>query len=217
MKILVDSDFILELWANRNPYQEEVNKFFSEILTSDHIEAYITDQGIYTLTWILSDLKNTKLVEIEKELLLEKTINFFADILDSLIKLPPISEKILLEARKYSIPDLPSAIELAFTKILEIDAIITQNPDNFTNAKIPIWSIKDLIYLQQRLESLEQIIKLENIFELNENNTPIIINEAYLAQLGLGEGSIECSLVEIERIDDYLLQMGLKASDFKFK
>lgn len=144
MRVLVDADVVLELFINRSGFVEDAEKLLIEIGQSQQIEVYVTDKCLKRIRLELSatDDQLGELAAYKVKAMLNSRI----------IK---IDSNIREQARKSSIKDFDSAEEVACATILNFDAIVTQNPQNFDEAILPIWSVNQLI--QYQIECQNQI------------------------------------------------------------
>ena len=138
-KVLVDADVILELFLNRSGFVEDIQKLLEEAEKTNSVELYITDKCLRQIPLELDD------EEIE---LAEKSVAFIKGIFnDRIIK---IDSTLKEQARKCTLPDFDSALELACATKMDLDAIVTHNPSNFGVicdngiSKLKIWDIKTL-------------------------------------------------------------------------
>jgi Npun R1517 len=134
IKVLVDADVVLELFINRNVFVEDCEELLSKATQASWLEVYITDKCLRRV--------RSELGETDSELG-EQAATYVEEIFNGgIIRIDSALKK---QARKYSLPDFDSAEELACANAMYLDAIITNNPSNFTGANLRIWSVIDLL------------------------------------------------------------------------
>lgn len=132
LRILVDADLILEALMNRNNCVEDVSNLLD--IVHPLIQIYITDVGWQKIYNYINRLQNSQVAELVVTCLQEK------------IKICPIDNNILQQARSSPVEDFESAVELVCLSHRQLHAIVTHKPENFADAphQFWIWSTADL-------------------------------------------------------------------------
>jgi hypothetical protein len=132
LKILVDADLILEALMNRHNCVEDVSNLLD--IVNPLIQIYITDVGWQKIYNYINRLKNSQIAELVVNCLQEK------------IKICPIDNKILQQARLSPVEDFESAVELVCLSHHQLHGIVTHKQENFGHPlhKSWIWSTADL-------------------------------------------------------------------------
>ena len=132
IKILLDSDLVLEALINRYEFVEEVRESLDQ--TDPLIQLYLTDVGQQKIDAYIKCFTNHHIATI--------IINW----LQNKIHICTINQNILQQARSSPVKDFESAVELACVSYQNLDAIITHKHENFAEAenKYRVWSITDL-------------------------------------------------------------------------
>ncbi|BAT54641.1 unknown protein [Nostoc sp. NIES-3756] len=139
-KILFDTDLLLDAVMNRTEFADDVKALLDK---SHHsIRLYLTDVGLQKVSTYTYCLKNPHISEIVVEWLQEK------------MEICTIDQGVLQESRYLSLNDFESAVELACLSHYQLDAIVTNKPENFiaVSHQPCIWSFVDL-WLRIDLES----------------------------------------------------------------
>ncbi|MEA5595232.1 PIN domain-containing protein [Rivularia sp. UHCC 0363] len=146
IRILVDTDLILEALMNRNTVTD-VRELLDRV--NPWIQMYITDVGWQKIYTYLSHLQNKKIAEMVINWLQEK------------IKICSVTQSILQQARSSPIKDFESAVEIICASYQQLDAIVTHKHDDFAEASdnFWIWSMAEL-WIRANLESQLQIEQL---------------------------------------------------------
>ncbi|MEM7758674.1 MAG: PIN domain-containing protein [Cyanobacteria bacterium P01_A01_bin.40] len=169
MKILVDSDWILELLLNRDQYKKEAEKLLPLLQSKLQVQVYATE---------LSLKKIRSIVGHNNPQLGEDSVSWVKQNFDN--RLLPFDLDIRDHARNLSIKDVESAIEVAIAQKENMGAIVTLNTEIFAGANLPILSANNLIerinlekkwshhnspslveYDLQTIEHLNKLLKVE--------------------------------------------------------
>lgn len=177
IKVLADSDLILELFINRDRFVEDAEKLIEEIAKSQNIEVYITDKCLKLIYIYLED-------ELGKD-----AASYLEGIFNK--RIIKIDKSIREKARISCLRDYKSAEEVVCVKIKQLDAIVTHNPQNFNGEDIHIWSVESLLqrsFLETHLllehkSRLEKDTHLENIAQIKTNFAPNNQINYYFLQL----------------------------------
>lgn len=134
MKLLFDSDLILELFLNRSKYTVDAEEVW-RLAKSDDNDYYITETGVQKIYSISYSFSNQ-----------EAALEIVSLIYESLTVIE-IDSETLQKARLFPTIDFESSIELACADIKKIDIILTQNTCNFSKLNSSVWSVKDFLDL----------------------------------------------------------------------
>lgn len=176
-RILLDADILLELLHNRSPFVEEAEQLCKRLQESEHIDFFITDQALKRIEVYAPSFK--------------EYINFAHFLSGGFDQnIISVNAHIIEKARRLYFPDFDSATEYVCAKEHDLDAIITQNPSNYTGADIPIWSISNL---DTRIVFENQFTPLKRQQQSKLNNDKCF--EAYAD----GRQIVRISASEVER------------------
>ncbi|MEM1392122.1 MAG: PIN domain-containing protein [Cyanobacteria bacterium P01_H01_bin.150] len=164
MKVLIDADIVLELFINRSGFVEDAERLLVEIAQSQQIEVYVTDKCLKRIRLELGDINDQDGEQAACK------VSAMAN--GRIIK---IDRSVREQARKLPLKNFESAEQLACATVMQLDAIVTQNPQNFDGATFPIWSIESLL---KRLQ-FQQYLDITNI--INQ------VNEQYVSKNDLLE------------------------------
>lgn len=140
-KVLLDADILEEAVLNRGGFIEDAEALLTKALNSDLICLYIAERGLNRLALNYDD----------------DTANYFRHLFDG--RIISTSASIQEEARRLNFADYESAIEHVCATELNLDAIVTLNPSNFSESSASIWTVADLeqrILLEKRVQLLNQ-------------------------------------------------------------
>jgi len=126
MKILLDTDIILDFFFDRKPYADAAAKILS-LSELKQIEVYITPIIISNVYYLLR--KTTSHAQIMSQLKL----------LMSIINILPINKEIVLLALNSSFKDFEDALQNYSAEFEEnIDAIITRNVKDYRESNLSV-------------------------------------------------------------------------------
>lgn len=145
MRVLVDSDVVMELFINRSSFVEDAQDLLLSLADPEPVEVYVTDKCLRKIRLELG-IKNKELGEQAasgvETMFNGRIINIDSDLKE--------------QARKSPLRDFESAEEVACAIAMDFDAIITQNPSNFDGVNFPFWSIAEFLERIQLEKSLEK-------------------------------------------------------------
>jgi predicted nucleic acid-binding protein len=141
MKVLVDTNIILDFLLEREPFFTDADTLIQTI-RADQIQGYLTAT---TLTDIFYIARKPKGVQIAKQ--------YISDLL-ALMRICPVNKRILNVAISSNLPDFEDAVQLACAMALNLDAIVTRDTQGFAGATLPILSAGEVLQLLS--ENLEE-------------------------------------------------------------
>jgi len=130
MKVLIDTNIVLDVLLNRKPFVENALKVFRQA-EKGRIEAYITASSITDLVYILR--KAYSLTEIKTHL--KEMLQF--------IKLAGINPSMINDALNNDAPDFEDAVMMVCARQSGIEIIITRNKADFKNSDVPCISLEE--------------------------------------------------------------------------
>jgi len=135
MKVLIDTNIVLDVLLNRKPFVEDAIKAFKQAEKGE-IEAYITANSVTDLVYILR--KTYKLNEIKTHL--KEMLQF--------IKIAGINPSMINSALDNEAPDFEDAVMMECARQSGMGLIITRNKADFKNSDVPCISLEDWIKQQ---------------------------------------------------------------------
>lgn len=142
--ILIDGDLLLEALMNRTELTQDVSKLLDMEIPS--IQMYLTNVSLQKIYAYASCLQNDQIADTVADWLVGK------------IKICIVNQSIMHTARLSPLKDFESAVELVCLKHYQLDAIITNQPEDFQGVvnQFYIWSFRDL-WLRVNLETQLQV------------------------------------------------------------
>jgi predicted nucleic acid-binding protein len=131
MKVLVDTNIILDVLLEREPFVTEGMELF-EWIEAGRLEATIAATTITNIFYILRKAAGR-----------DFALNAVVRILQG-FELAPVSRETIELALQQSTKDFEDGVQIACAEIAQVNAIITRNPKDFTNIPISVWSVAAL-------------------------------------------------------------------------
>ena len=125
MKVFIDTNILIDIAVRVDQYPESI-ALVSKLMDSPRHSLWISAISINNIHFIVSKLAG----KAKAEQLLELIQNEFSVI--------PFRHSAFAEAMQSSNPDFEDAIQMFSAQEMNMDCIITRNPDDFINAAIPV-------------------------------------------------------------------------------
>lgn len=132
MRILLDTNIVLDLFLDREPFSEDAAKIFSKI-ESGEIKGYLCTTTVNTISYFL-----------QKSLSPQVFQNTLKDIL-SMFEIAEVNKRILMTAQSSVFNDYEDAVIHESARKIKAEAIITRNKKDFANSKIAIYNSKEFL------------------------------------------------------------------------
>lgn len=132
MKVLIDTNVVLDLLLNRKPFSED-----AELLISKVEEGEIV--GLLCATTV------TNIYYITKKHLSKKEADEALDVLLSLFDIAPVNKLVLELARDLNFKDYEDAVIYASAVYSNVNAVITRNKKDFKDTDIPIYTPQEFL------------------------------------------------------------------------
>jgi len=132
MRVLLDTDVVLDLILDRHPFVEAAAELF-ELHEQGHLDIFvaaITPINIFYITRKNKGLDNARRAVGE---LLGK------------VAVCPLDQRILEEGFKIGFKDFEDAVRHASALASELEAIVTRNTKDYRNSTLPIFSPTDFL------------------------------------------------------------------------
>jgi len=140
LKVFVDSDIILDLFAQRDPHYIYAAKLFT-LIDRKEIIAYTSPIVFANIHYILSKLtsRSQALQNLRK--------------LKALIKVLPIDEKIIEFSLNSDFKDFEDAIQYFTAKSKDVKFLITRNIKDYKQADMTVCTAEEFLRMLKSLES----------------------------------------------------------------
>jgi predicted nucleic acid-binding protein len=134
MKILVDTNIILDYLLEREPFFPITEQFFEEIVGGSRVTAYVSASSVTDIFFITQ--RQTRSYEKARRSVF---------LMLSLFQVCPVDYPILLEAYDSELSDFEDAVQIACALAGNLDGIVTRNPQDFLTEFIPILSVEGVL------------------------------------------------------------------------
>ncbi|MBU0712430.1 PIN domain-containing protein [bacterium] len=132
MKILFDTNIILDVLTLRKPYYTAATYLLSE-LEQGNIEGYLCPTTITTIGYLVSKVKRSN----ETKKLIKNLLNIF--------ELTVLNKSVFEFACSHKISDYEDAVLHESASLSHIDGIVTRNGKDFKYASLKVYDPEELI------------------------------------------------------------------------
>lgn len=131
MKILFDTNVVLDVLLDREPFSELATKLFSKVEKKE-LKGFLGATTITTIYYLASKIagKNKADQEISKLL--------------SIFQIAPVNKSVLDKAIKSKFSDFEDSVLHEAAKQIGAQGIVTRNPKDFKKATLSIYSTEEL-------------------------------------------------------------------------
>jgi predicted nucleic acid-binding protein len=127
MRVLFDTDLVLDLVLDREPFVEDAATLFS-LHERGRIDGYISGITLVNVFYLTRKLKGSEGArQAVKELL-------------ATLRVCPLDQSVLEDAQRLAFADYEDAVQHASATASQIEAIITRNLDDYIDATLPVFS-----------------------------------------------------------------------------
>ena len=133
MKILIDTNIVLDVMLKREPFY----KLSMEILSlakKEDVEEYVSASAITDIYYLAyRQLRDKEMVKkLMKELL-------------TIVSVASVSEQEIENALSLAWNDFEDSVQYSVAYLQEMDGIVTRNPGDYKEAKIKVWKPEELL------------------------------------------------------------------------
>ena len=131
MKIVFDTNIILDVLLNREPFVELSANIVSSV-ENKNIEGYLCATTITTLDYLISKQTNRKVARTE----IQKLLNIF--------EISEVNSKVLDLSLKSRFKDFEDAVQYYSGECCGVNGLVTRNIKDYKQAKLPIYTPDEL-------------------------------------------------------------------------
>lgn len=132
MKILVDTNIVLDVLLDREPFAEEGTELF-DLIETGRVQGFIAATTITNIFYILRKiLGRDAAMEAVRRLLLG-------------FELCAVDRQVIEWAVNKDLKDFEDGVQVACAVISSLDAIVTRDTSDFMDASLPVLSVAELI------------------------------------------------------------------------
>jgi predicted nucleic acid-binding protein len=133
MKILVDTNVLLDFLLEREPFKKDAEELFAAI-DSGQIIGYVTATTLTDIFYIAR--KHTRSLELAREAV--------SSTLETMT-ICPINRNVLEAAFTSGLTDFEDAVQIYSAIAQNLDAIVTRDAKGFVSSTIPVYSVQELL------------------------------------------------------------------------
>lgn len=133
MKLLIDTNIVLDVLLKREPFYQDAVKVMN-MAQYDDIQEYISASAVTDIYYIAyKQIKDTTLVlDLIKRLLM-------------VVSIAAVSEQEIKNALETGWKDFEDAVQYSVALLNEMEGLITRNPKDYEGADINIWSPEQVL------------------------------------------------------------------------
>lgn len=131
MKVLFDTNIILDVLLNRHPFVE-LSASLVSLVESKKIDGYLCATTITTIDYLVakSSGKGRARVSIQKLL--------------SIFSIAEVNKEVLFLSTESKFTDFEDAVQHYAGKLVQVDSIVTRNRNDFKLSEYPVYSPQEL-------------------------------------------------------------------------
>jgi predicted nucleic acid-binding protein len=133
-KVLIDTNIILDIALQRDPFFEDACEIFTKI-DNGEIKGFVTASSISDIYYIS-----------KKSCGREKTITFIRELIDA-IDILSVTKENIIDALNAEFKDFEDAIQSCVADMNRIDIIVTRNKPDFEKSTIEVYTPAELFLI----------------------------------------------------------------------
>ena len=138
MRVLFDTDVVLDLLLDRQPFSTPAADLFSRVERGD-IRGYLCATTVTTIHYLAAKVVGTRRARTEVRRLLR------------LFEVAPVNRPVCEAALTGEFADFEDAVIYEAARHVDVQAIVTRNTRNFKHSVIPIHSPSEMLHLLQAI------------------------------------------------------------------
>jgi predicted nucleic acid-binding protein len=132
VKVLFDTDVVLDLLLDRRPHAAAAGRLLSRV-ESGEISGYLCATAVTTIHYLAAKVVGTRRARAEVQKLL------------SLFEIAPVNRAILEAALESGFSDFEDAVAHEAARHVEAQGIVTRNLRGFKRSAVPVYAPSDLL------------------------------------------------------------------------
>jgi predicted nucleic acid-binding protein len=133
MKILVDTNIVLDVMLKREPFYKSSLEILG-LTKRDNVEEYVSASAITDIYYLAYRQLRDK--EVVKKLMKK---------LLTVVSVASVSEQEIENALSLEWNDFEDSVQYSVAFLQEMEGIVTRNPNDYKEAKIKIWKPEELL------------------------------------------------------------------------
>jgi predicted nucleic acid-binding protein len=141
MKVLIDTNVVLDFLLEREPFKKDAEELFAAI-DSGQIISYVTATTLTDIFYIAR--KHTRSIELAREAVSSTLVS---------MTICPVNRNVLEAAFASGLTDFEDAVQIYSAIAQNLDAIVTRDAKGFLSSSIPVYSVRQLLEQLQNVEN----------------------------------------------------------------
>lgn len=141
MRVLIDTNILLDFLLQREPFRQDAEELFQAI-NSSQIVSYVTATTLTDIFYIAR--RHTRSIEKARQAVSETLI---------VMVICPVNRAILESALASGIADFEDAVQIACAVSQGLEAILTRDTQGFASSTMPVLSVRQLLDQLKQTES----------------------------------------------------------------
>jgi predicted nucleic acid-binding protein len=143
LRVLVDTNVVLDVLLDRRPFSEAATQVFA-LVEESKIEGFLCATTVTTVDYLLG-----------QALAPEEARNALQRLLD-LFEIAPVNRPVLEQALRSGIPDFEDAVLEQAGLLVAVEAITTRNVKDFRKSTVTVLDPPELLSTVEAMESAKQ-------------------------------------------------------------
>lgn len=133
MRVLIDTNIILDFLLQRSPFCEDAELLF-QLIDSGQVIGYVTATTLTDIFYIAH--KHTRSIEQARQAVSE---------ILTVMQICPVNRAVLEAALNSGLTDFEDAVQIFCAVAQGLDSILTRDNQGFLSSPIPVFSIQELL------------------------------------------------------------------------
>ena len=149
MRVLVDTNVVLDVLLERQPYAVAAADVFA-LVEESRIEGFLCATTVTTVDYLLGQA----LAPDKARTALQRLLDLF--------EIAPVNRPVLEQALRSGIPDFEDAVLEQSARLVSVEAITTRNPSDFKKSSVTAMDPPELLAAVEAMESANQAMGSDN-------------------------------------------------------
>ncbi|TNF93657.1 MAG: PIN domain-containing protein [Gammaproteobacteria bacterium] len=139
MKVLFDTNIVLDVLLDRKPFSDSAAYLFSSVERTQ-ISGYLCATTVTTIHYLVRKAMDNQTAVKQMQQLL------------SLFEIAPVNRVVIEQALQSSFSDFEDAVLYESARHAGVTYIVTRNVSDFSKSKLPVFNADEFIYMLNSLE-----------------------------------------------------------------
>ncbi len=134
MKVLIDTNIVLDLLLDRTPHSIYAAKLFAMVETGE-VSGYVCATAVTTVHYLATKASGKRKAKTHLSKLL------------SLVEIAPVGRAVLESAMTSKVTDYEDAVVCEAALLVDADAVVTRDRKHFKSAPLPVYTSEEVVRL----------------------------------------------------------------------